>query len=124
MGKMAFIKYFPIEKSKTSSNGNGCYKIIFLKNNTIHMNKVAIHRSCKLDKAQKNIQHEEEKDVVTTVSFIKEITTEMKMIEWPSVDRLFKQFVIVVISLVFSAIFIYSVDGVFASLSKLLFEGN
>jgi len=121
---MAFIKYFPIEKSKTSSNGNGCYKIIFLNNNTIHMNKVAIHRSCKLDKAQKNIQHEEEKDVVTTVSFIKEITTEMKMIEWPSVDRLFKQFVIVVISLVFSAIFIYSVDGVFASLSKLLFEGN
>jgi len=95
-----------------------------MKNNTIHMNKVAIHRSCKLDKTQKNIQHEEEKDVETTVSFIKEITTEMQMIEWPSVDRLFKQFVIVVISLVFSAIFIYSVDGIFASLSKLLFEGN
>ena len=48
----------------------------------------------------------------------------MKMIEWPSLDRLFKQFVIVVISLVFSAVFIYAIDGIFASLSKFLFEGN
>nr|UXY87853.1 preprotein translocase secE subunit [Cryptomonas curvata] len=57
-------------------------------------------------------------------SFWKEITEEIKMIEWPSVDRLFKQFVIVVISLVLSAFVIYSVDGLFAWGSKILFEGK
>ena len=57
-------------------------------------------------------------------SFWKEITEEIKMIEWPSIDRLFKQFVIVIISLVFSAFVIYSVDGVFAWGSKFLFEGK
>jgi preprotein translocase SecE subunit len=57
-------------------------------------------------------------------SFWKEISEEIKMIEWPSVDRLFKQFVIVVISLVFSAFVIYSVDGLFAWGSGILFEGK
>jgi len=81
---------------------------------------------CKSDKVEETIEVEYKNDEPTenTVSFLKEISTEMKMIEWPSLDRLFKQFVIVVISLVFSAVFIYSVDGVFASLSKYLFEGN
>jgi preprotein translocase SecE subunit len=77
----------------------------------------------------KNENSEENKEYVkerneNMFSFLKEIATEMKMIEWPSLDRLFKQFVIVVLSLVFSAIFIYSVDGVFSSLSKFFFEGN
>jgi preprotein translocase SecE subunit len=57
-------------------------------------------------------------------SFWKEISEEIKMVEWPSVDRLFKQFVIVLISLVVSAFIIYSVDGLFAWGSKILFEGK
>mmetsp|Transcript_35429 Transcript_35429/g.70899 ORF Transcript_35429/g.70899 Transcript_35429/m.70899 type:complete len:124 (+) Transcript_35429:4049-4420(+) len=57
-------------------------------------------------------------------SFIKEVAEETRMIEWPSLERLFKQFVIVVISLVLSAFLIYSVDGFFASLSQFLFEGK
>ncbi len=57
-------------------------------------------------------------------SFWKEISDEVKMVEWPSIDRLFKQFVIVLISLVVSAFIIYSVDGLFAWGSKILFEGK
>jgi preprotein translocase SecE subunit len=81
---------------------------------------------CKNEFSDDNIQMKEmnKKIEEKNLTFINEITNEMKMIEWPSLDRLFKQFVIVVISLVFSAVFIYSVDGVFASLSKFLFEGN
>lgn len=80
---------------------------------------------CKNEIYDENVQsEEEEKTEEKNLTFINDITNEMKMIEWPSLDRLFKQFVIVVISLVFSAVFIYSVDGVFASLSKFLFEGN
>ena len=81
---------------------------------------------CKNKISDENVQSEEEEKKIEEkkLTFINEITNEMKMIEWPSIDRLFKQFVIVVISLVFSAVFIYSVDGVFASLSKFLFEGN
>jgi preprotein translocase SecE subunit len=60
----------------------------------------------------------------TWFSFLKEISEEIKMVEWPSVDRLFKQFVIVLISLVVSAFIIYSVDGLFAWASKVLFEGK
>mmetsp|Transcript_19111 Transcript_19111/g.38993 ORF Transcript_19111/g.38993 Transcript_19111/m.38993 type:complete len:135 (-) Transcript_19111:1190-1594(-) len=56
--------------------------------------------------------------------FIKEVAEETRMVEWPSLDRLFKQFVIVVISLVLSAFVIYSVDGIFASISQFLFEGK
>jgi preprotein translocase subunit SecE len=33
------------------------------------------------------------------INMNKEISEEIKMVEWPSVDRLFKQFVIVLISL-------------------------
>jgi len=79
------------------------------------------------NKEDKSVENKEDKSVENkedSLSFFKEITTEMKMIEWPSLDRLFKQFVIVVISLVFSAVFIYAIDGIFASLSKFLFEGN
>lgn len=81
---------------------------------------------CKNEISDENVQSEEKnkKTEEKSLKFINDITNEMKMIEWPSLDRLFKQFVIVVISLVFSAVFIYSVDGVFASLSKFLFEGN
>mmetsp|Transcript_48939 Transcript_48939/g.76363 ORF Transcript_48939/g.76363 Transcript_48939/m.76363 type:complete len:132 (+) Transcript_48939:2679-3074(+) len=57
-------------------------------------------------------------------AFFFEVIEETKMIEWPTANRLFKQFVIVVISLVISAFLIYSIDGVFASLSKSLFEGK
>lgn len=58
------------------------------------------------------------------ISFWKEISEEIKMVEWPTLDRLLKQFVIVIISLVFSAFIIYSVDGLFAWVSKFLFEGK
>ena len=77
----------------------------------------------KNEDSEENKEYGKEKNE-NIFSFLKEIASEMKMIEWPSLDRLFKQFVIVVISLVFSAIFIYSVDGVFSSLSKFFFEGN
>ena len=76
-----------------------------------------------LDEPTKNLEGEK-KGENSIFFFFKETLTEMNMIEWPSLDRLFKQFVIVVISLVFSAVFIYSVDGIFASLSRFLFEGN
>mmetsp|Transcript_3064 Transcript_3064/g.7176 ORF Transcript_3064/g.7176 Transcript_3064/m.7176 type:complete len:128 (-) Transcript_3064:102-485(-) len=66
----------------------------------------------------------EEENVNSIFSFIKEVAEETRMVEWPSLERLFKQFVIVVISLVISAFIIYSVDGFFASLSQFLFEGK
>jgi preprotein translocase SecE subunit len=103
-----------------------CSSAFSSKNITLPNYKKNFKLLCKSDKVEETIEIEYKNDEPTenTVSFLKEISTEMKMIEWPSLDRLFKQFVIVVISLVFSAVFIYSVDGVFASLSKYLFEGN
>jgi|Transcript_43418 preprotein translocase SecE subunit len=119
---MAFVSLATIGIFKT--NSTYCTKNMFLKNKILNTNKVKIYQSCKLEKNQEKISYKKDENDENTLTFIQEITSEMKMIEWPSIDRLFKQFVIVVISLVFSAIFIYSVDGVFASLSKLLFEGN
>nr|UXY87357.1 preprotein translocase secE subunit [Cryptomonas sp.] len=58
------------------------------------------------------------------IIFLKEIYNDVKRIEWPTIDKLFKQFVIVSISLVSSALFIYSVDGLFAWGSKFLFESE
>mmetsp|Transcript_46062 Transcript_46062/g.115553 ORF Transcript_46062/g.115553 Transcript_46062/m.115553 type:complete len:122 (+) Transcript_46062:1607-1972(+) len=60
----------------------------------------------------------------TILDFFQEVNDEIKMIEWPTLDRVLKQFVIVVISLVFSALFIFSIDGLFAAGNKILFEGN
>lgn len=60
----------------------------------------------------------------TPLAFFQEIKDEIEMVEWPTIDRLLKQFVIVVISLVFSALLIFSVDGLFATISKTLFEGK
>jgi preprotein translocase SecE subunit len=97
-----------------------------LKNRKLSRNSPNFLKFCKADNSDEknqNIEKEGENDQ-SIFSFFKETLTEMNMIEWPSLDRLFKQFVIVVISLVFSAVFIYSVDGIFASMSKFLFEGN
>ena len=98
----------------------------FVKNKLYQSKKIKLVLNCNPE--QKNeVSYNENKQVENkdnALSFIKEISTEMKMIEWPSLDRLFKQFVIVVISLVFSAVFIYAIDGIFASLSKFFFEGN
>ncbi|ABW98165.1 secE (nucleomorph) [Hemiselmis andersenii] len=58
------------------------------------------------------------------LDFFQEVKDEIKMIEWPTFDRVLKQFVIVLISLVFSALFIFSIDGLFAAGNKILFEGN
>lgn len=60
----------------------------------------------------------------SVLSFLQEVKDEISMIEWPTIDRLSKQFVIVVISLVFSSLLIFSVDGFFATVSKYLFEGK
>lgn len=99
---------------------------VSLKKWTLSKNKSTINSFCKENSSEEtteNLENKEEskKDIFF---FFKETVSELNMIEWPSLDRLFKQFVIVVISLVFSAIFIYSVDGIFASMSKFLFEGN
>lgn len=97
-----------------------------IKNKSYRSIKIKFALNCNPEK-KKEVNFNEKKSVeneINALSFIKEISTEMKMIEWPSLDRLFKQFVIVVISLVFSAVFIYAIDGIFASLSKFLFEGN
>lgn len=59
-----------------------------------------------------------------TINFFKEVNQEVRLVEWPTLDRLFRQFVIVIVSLVFSALVIYTVDGIFASASKFLFEGR
>mmetsp|Transcript_1000 Transcript_1000/g.2178 ORF Transcript_1000/g.2178 Transcript_1000/m.2178 type:complete len:84 (-) Transcript_1000:192-443(-) len=61
---------------------------------------------------------------LSVLDFFQEVKDEIKMIEWPTLDRVLKQFVIVVISLVFSALFIFSIDGLFAAGNKILFEGN
>ena len=74
-------------------------------------------------KMQKEKEDLSEKNI-TILDFFQEVNDEIKMIEWPSVDRVFKQFVIVVISLVFSALFVFSIDGLFAAANKILFEGN
>jgi preprotein translocase SecE subunit len=58
------------------------------------------------------------------LNFFLEVKNEINMIEWPTFDKLFKQFVIVVMSLVLSALLIYSIDGFFAFLSQILFEGK
>ena len=103
-----------------------CSCVPFIKNYYYQRKKIKFVLNCNLEKKSET-SYDEDKPVENkenSLSFFKEITTEMKMIEWPSVDRLFKQFVIVVISLVFSAVFIYAIDGIFASLSKFLFEGN
>jgi len=63
-------------------------------------------------------------DNFNLLTFITEISYEIKNIEWPSFERLFRQFVVVIISLVFSGFFIYSVDGIFGYLSRTLFENN
>jgi len=119
---MTFVNFLPLRIIKT--NSTNCSKNMFLKNQTLNINKVKIYQSCKLEKNQEKTSYKKDENDENTLTFLQEIIFEMKMIEWPSIDRLFKQFVIVVISLVFSAIFIYSVDGVFTSLSKILFEGN
>lgn len=69
-------------------------------------------------------QNKNDKKNFMPLIFFKEIIEETKMVEWPSTERLFKQFVIVVISLVISALLVFSVDGIFASLSQFLFEGK
>ena len=51
-----------------------------------------------------------------------EIGNEIDTIDWPNFDRLFKQFVLVIISVVISAFIIYSVDGVFAWSSRIFFN--
>ena len=103
-----------------------CSRVHFIRNDYYLRKKIKFVLNCNSEKKDGNT-NDEDKSVENkedSLSFFKEITTEMKMIEWPSLDRLFKQFVIVVISLVFSAVFIYAIDGIFASLSKFLFEGN
>ena len=69
-------------------------------------------------------QNKNDKKIFMPFIFFKEIIEETQMVEWPSKERLFKQFVIVVISLVISALLVFSVDGIFASLSQFLFEGK
>jgi len=70
---------------------------------------------------EKNETKSEENSIL---AFFQEVKDEVNMVEWPTIDRLSKQFVIVVISLVFSSILIFSVDGLFATMSKYLFEGK
>ena len=65
-----------------------------------------------------------DKSKMNILDFLQDVKDEIKMVEWPTIDRLSKQFVIVVMSLVFSALFIFSIDGLFASASKYLFEGK
>lgn len=117
---MAFI-YLP-PTNKTSFKNNYSSTFSYINKNKCPTKKRSL-LFCEPEKSELN-EEKEVKDQSNSLNFVNEITAEMKMIEWPSLDRLFKQFVIVVISLVFSAVFIYSVDGVFASLSKFLFEGN
>ena len=75
----------------------------------------------KLSSKEKNESESQENSIL---AFFQEVKDEIKMVEWPTIDRLSKQFVIVVISLVFSSILIFSVDGLFATMSKYLFEGK
>jgi len=121
---MAFIVF---QRTLIHQNkGAKTCKNFSLKNKKSFRNSLNFHQFCKVENSDEKNQtiEKKEEDDQSIFSFFKETLTEMNMIEWPSLDRLFKQFVIVVISLVFSAVFIYSVDGVFASMSKFLFEGN
>jgi len=103
---------------KTKYNKLACESL--LKIDKIYEKKIKIKNSI-----IKMVNEKEEKSSEDfPVSFLKEIIDETKMVEWPSVEKLFKQFVIVVISLVVSAFLIFSVDGIFASLSQFLFEGK
>ena len=119
-----FFIHNPARLSLGSKDTYSC--VHFIKSNHYQRKNIKFVLNCNPEKKNET-SYDEDKPVENkenSLSFFKEITTEMKMIEWPSVDRLFKQFVIVVISLVFSAVFIYAIDGIFASLSKFLFEGN
>nr|UXY88355.1 preprotein translocase secE subunit [Cryptomonas curvata] len=119
-----FSKKIEIKKNKS-----------FICNYNLHIKTKKILKE-KADDNQENFKVNKEHDVevinndfkldseTNWFSFWKEISEEIKMVEWPSVDRLFKQFVIVLISLVVSAFIIYSVDGLFAWGSKILFEGK
>lgn len=121
---MAFINCSFVKISKIQKDA--CPKSLPFKNYILRKNDNTLKLRCKPENVDKNdLEKEKNEDNDENIlNFFKEITNEMKMIEWPSLDRLFKQFVIVVISLVFTFVFIYSVDGIFASLSKYLFEGN
>ena len=121
---MTFINYSFFKISKIQKDA--CPKSLPFNNYILKKNKNILKLRCKPENIDKNeLEKEKNGDNDENIlNFFKEITVEMRMIEWPSLDRLFKQFVIVVISLVFTFVFIYSVDGIFASLSKYLFEGN
>jgi preprotein translocase SecE subunit len=113
---ICFLKNFKFTIINTPKN------ISFLKNKDLNCFKQyskKVNVTLKMDDQNKN-----DKKNFMPFMFLKEIIEETQMVEWPSTERLFKQFVIVVISLVVSALLVFSVDGIFASLSQFLFEGK
>jgi preprotein translocase SecE subunit len=149
---MLFINVARIIGTKTKILGNQNYFKIHLNENMIKNCKNKIYRknliktnenNNNLSKNENNVDIENESEKFnlkiqdisqneTTffetnknfLNFFWEVKNEIKMIEWPTFDKLFKQFVIVVMSLVLSALLIYSIDGFFAFLSQILFEGK
>jgi preprotein translocase SecE subunit len=137
-GKLILIKNKNFNKSNNSNfklikkqNKLNQYFIIKSKKNDENLSNELNLITTKKNKEKFNLENQtivEEKSFygknVALLNFFFEVKNEVEMIEWPSFAKLFKQFVIVVISLVFSAIFIYSIDGFFAYFSKIFFEGK
>lgn len=58
------------------------------------------------------------------IAFLKSVAEELKNIEWPPADRVFKITVIILVSIVVASAGIYVVDGFFYSIAQILFETN
>lgn len=58
------------------------------------------------------------------VAFLQSTVEELKNIEWPAPDRVFKITVIILVSIVVASAGIYVVDGFFYSIAQILFETN
>jgi len=112
------------KKIKKGKNNFPIHKISEKKFRKFYFNLYDSNESSFEKKEEPNGKKENESSDIFFLDFMKEIKDEIKMVEWPTLNKLFRQFVIVVLSLVFSALMVFSVDGFFASASKFLFEGK
>lgn len=63
-----------------------------------------------------------QRQMPTLARFFFELFEETKLIEWPSTGRIFQLFVSVILSIIVTAALVYTADGVFGWLARLLFE--
>jgi len=73
------------------------------------------------DLAQMGVSLSKEEEF-KAVEFLKNVYEEFLTLDWPDFGRVVKITIIVILSIIFSAVAIYFVDGFFLSLSQYLFD--